>query len=475
MSNNAKVVTRFAPSPTGFLHIGGARTALFNYLFAKRHGGTYKLRIEDTDTKRSTQQATDAILDGLGWLGLLPDDNHPTVYQSQNANRHAEIAHKLLESGHAYKCYCTPDELDEMRKIAREQGRPTAYNRRWRDRPDSEAPTDVPPVIRIKMPTNGQTTLNDLVQGTVTTPNEQLDDFIILRADGTPTYMLSVVVDDHDMDVTHVIRGDDHLTNAFRQYHLYQACGWDVPEFAHIPLIHGPDGAKLSKRHGALGVDVYRDELGYLPTAINNYLLRLGWSHGDDEIISHQQAQQWFDLSGVGKSPSRFDYEKLDSLNAHYMTQTDNAELVALITPQLPPLTPELNDRLIRGMDGLKPRVKTLCQLVDSCQFYIQPVSYPLTEKSAKMMNADSPALCADIAKHLATLSQWNAETIGNALKSYAESQGVGFGKIGQPVRGAVSGTPQSPDLAEMLAVFGRDETLNRLKSVPQNPVETAP
>lgn len=470
------VVTRFAPSPTGFLHIGGARTALFNYLFAKHHGGKYLLRVEDTDKKRSTETAKKAILDGLDWLGLLPDGNCPIVYQSQQAERHVQIAKQLVDSGHAYYCYCTPEELLEMRQTAKQQGRPTAYDRRWRNDQETggerpQIPTNIDPVIRIKMPITGETVINDLVQGTVTISNEQLDDFVILRSDGTPTYMLSVVVDDHHMGITHIIRGDDHLTNAFRQYHLYQACGWNIPEFAHIPLIHGPDGAKLSKRHGALGVDAYRDELGYLPQAVNNYLLRLGWSHGDKEIISPEQAIQWFDLSGVGKSPSRFDFDKLNNLNAHYLKSTSDQDLVALIEPQVGTLSPHIRERLVRGMKLLKQRVKTLPELVQSCQFYIHPVSYPLQGKASKMMNAESPALCADIAQHLSEVSLWDAKTIGQALKSFAESKGVGFGKIGQPTRAAVSGTPQSPDLAEMLAVFGKDETIARLRAVPKKPV----
>ena len=467
------VVTRFAPSPTGFLHIGGARTALFNYLFAKHHGGTYLLRVEDTDKKRSTSDAKDAIIDGLGWLGLLPDDNNPIVYQSENIDRHAQVAHDLVEQGHAYYCYCSPEELEQMRNHAKEQGHPTAYDRRWRDRDPADAPTDIKPVIRIKMPTDGETVIDDLVQGTVTMPNEQLDDFVILRADGTPTYMLSVVVDDHDMNITHIIRGDDHLTNAFRQYHLYRACHWDVPAFAHIPLIYGPDGAKLSKRHGALGVDAYRDDMGYLSDAICNYLLRLGWSHGDDEIISRDQAIGWFDLDGVGKSPSRFDFDKLANINAHYLKNCDNPMLLSLLLEKLD-TTPNdtVKDRLLRGMDGMKDRVKTITELVDYCQFYIDDVQYPLTGKAVKMMNADSGALCGEIADYLDTISTWDEATIENALKQFAEQKELGFGKIGQPTRAAVSGTPKSPDLAQMLWAFGKEEVLKRLRAVPANPVQ---
>ena len=471
------VVTRFAPSPTGFLHIGGARTALFNYLFAKHHGGKYLLRVEDTDKKRSTDDAKDAIIDGLGWLGLLPDDDNPIVYQSQNAQRHAQIAHDLVASGHAYYCYCSPEDLEQMRSEAKIQGRATSYDRRWRDRDPSQAPTDVKPVIRIKMPTQGETVLTDLVQGPVTMPNEQLDDFIILRADGTPTYMLSVVVDDHDMAVTHIIRGDDHLINAFRQYHLYKACGWDIPEFAHIPLIYGPDGKKLSKRHGAIAVDVYRDDMGYLADAVFNYLLRLGWSHGDDEIISHSQAIDWFGLDNVGKSPSRFDFDKLANVNAHYLKNSDNETLLSLLLAKLgqnldTPINDMAKDRLLRGMDSMKDRVKTIAELADYCQFYIHDVQYPLQGKAVKMMNEDSKFLCAEIADHLESITPWDEETIGHALKAFAEQKDLGFGKIGQPTRAAVSGTPKSPDLAQMLGVFGKDEVVKRLRAVPQNPIE---
>ena len=467
------VVTRFAPSPTGFLHIGGARTALFNYLFAKHHGGTYLLRVEDTDKKRSTDAAKDAIIDGLGWLGLLPDGGNPIVYQSQNMERHAQVARDLVEQGHAYYCYCSPEELEQMRNDAKQQGRPTAYDRRWRDRDPANAPEGVHPVIRIKMPTDGETVINDLVQGTVTIANEQLDDFVILRADGTPTYMLSVVVDDRDMNITHIIRGDDHLTNAFRQYHLYGACGWDVPEFAHIPLIYGPDGAKLSKRHGALGVDTYRDDMGYLSHAICNYLLRLGWSHGDDEIISREQAIGWFDFNGVGKSPSRFDFDKLANLNAHYLKACDNQTLLSLLLEKLDtPLSDTVKDRLLRGMDGIKDRVQTITELADYCQFYIDDVQYPLTGKAVKMMNEDSQSLCGEIADYLDTITNWSEDTINDALQTFAEQKELGFGKIGQPTRAAVSGTPKSPDLAQMLWAFGKDEVLKRLRAVPANPVE---
>ncbi len=361
------VVTRFAPSPTGFLHIGGARTALFNWLFARHHGGTFLLRIEDTDRARSTEAAVEAILDGLKWLEL--DWDGDAVSQFERRGRHAEVAHQMMEAGHAYRCYASPEELEAMRAEQKAAGQPMRYDGRWRDRDPAEAPAGVSPVIRLKAPQEGETVLADHVQGEVRVQNAQLDDMVLLRADGTPTYMLSVVVDDHDMNVTHVIRGDDHLTNTFRQIQIYRAMGWDLPEFAHIPLIHGADGAKLSKRHGALGVDAYRD-MGYLPEAVRNYLLRLGWGHGDDEIISTEQAIEWFDLGGIGRSPSRFDFAKLDNLNAHYMRLADDARLVGLIVPLIEaksgaPVNSEARDLLTRAMPGLKQRAKTLVELAE--------------------------------------------------------------------------------------------------------------
>src|SRR6266849_3057489 len=356
------VVVRFAPSPTGFLHIGGARTALFNWLFAQHHGGTFLLRIEDTDRQRSTKEAVDAIIDGLSLLEL--DWDGDIVMQSARSPRHAEVARQLLATGNAYYCYCTPDELEAMREKARAEGRPVRYDGTWRDRDPKAAPPGVKPAIRLKAPQTGETVIHDHVQATVTVANAQLDDLIILRADGTPTYNLSVVVDDHDMAITHVIRGDDHLNNAFRQTQIYRAMDWTVPEFAHVPLIHGGDGAKLSKRHGALGVDAYRD-MGYLPEALRNYLLRLGWSHGDDEIISSEQAIAWFDIDAVGRGPARFDFVKLDSLNGHYIRLTDDARLAALLVPFLErllghPIDDEALGRLRAGMAGLKSRAKTL-------------------------------------------------------------------------------------------------------------------
>src|SRR5215468_10756412 len=367
------IVTRFAPSPTGFLHIGGARTALFNWLFARHHGGKYLLRIEDTDRARSTAPAIEAILDGLSWLGL--DWDGDVLYQFERAERHAEIARQMLAQGKAYYCYASPEELEEMRDAQRRAGVPVRYDGRWRDRDPKEAPPGVAPVIRLRAPQSGQTVIQDAVQGEVKVENAQLDDMILLRADGTPTYMLAVVVDDHDMAVTHVIRGDDHLNNAFRQLQIIRAMDWPVPEFAHLPLIHGPDGTKLSKRHGALGVDAYR-ELGYLPEALRNYLLRLGWSHGDEEIISTDQAIAWFDLDAVGQAPARFDFAKLDNLNGHYIRSAEDDRLAGLVAERIDkmtgwPLSDADRDRLRRAMPELKLRPRTLRELATNALFLV--------------------------------------------------------------------------------------------------------
>jgi len=399
-----RVVTRFAPSPTGFLHIGGARTALFNWLYARHHarhgdGGTFLLRIEDTDRARSTPEAVRAILDGLTWLGLHWDGE--AISQVARASRHATAARQLLIEGKAYHCYCTPEELAAMREQARKEGNPMRYDGRWRNRDPKEAPAGVKPVIRLKAPEDSETVIEDLVQGTVRVANDQLDDMVLLRADGTPTYMFAVVVDDHDMGITHVIRGDDHLTNAFRQFQLYRAFGWEPPAFAHIPLIHGPDGAKLSKRHGALGVEAYRD-MGFLPEAVRNYLLRLGWSHGDDEIISDDQAIAWFDIKDVGRSAARFDMAKLTNLNGHYLRQTDDARLVELILPRLQAtlgggLAADATARLMRGMAGLKERAKTLVELAENAAFYVRTRPLALSPKASQIL--DDGAL-----RHLAQL-----------------------------------------------------------------------
>ena len=463
------VVTRFAPSPTGYLHVGGARTALFNWLYSRHCGGRFLLRVEDTDRARSTEAAKAAILDGLRWLGL--DWDGDVVYQSEHANRHAALARDLLAGGKAYHCYCTPEELSEMRAQARAEGRPPRYDGRWRDRDPAEAPDDVPPVVRFRAPRDGETVIDDRVQGTVRIANDQLDDMVLLRADGTPTYMLSVVVDDHDMGVTHVIRGDDHLTNAFRQTRLFQALGWEAPIFAHIPLIHGPDGAKLSKRHGALGVAAYRDELGILPEALANYLLRLGWGHGDDEIIAMTEAIAWFDLPAINKAAARFDMAKLTNLNGHYMRAADDARLCDLIAPRLEKtcgsaLDSALRARLLRGMPGLKERAKTIVELADNALFYVQPRPLPLDQKAAKLLDADARVRLGRLASRLADTRDWSADELERVVREFAEAEGLKLGKVAQPLRAALTGRTTSPGLFDVLAVLGREEALGRIADV---------
>ncbi|AWJ83055.1 glutamate--tRNA ligase [Azospirillum sp. TSH58] len=460
------VVTRFAPSPTGFLHIGGARTALFNWLYARRNGGTYLLRIEDTDRQRSTDAAVDAILDGLSWLGL--DWDGDAVSQFARKDRHAEVAQQMLAAGRAYYCYASPEELEEMRAAQKAAGQPVRYDGRWRDRDPSEAPAGVKPVIRLKAPQEGETVLKDRVQGEVTVQNAQLDDLILLRADGTPTYLLAVVVDDHDMGVTHVIRGDDHLTNTFRQIQIYNAMGWDLPEFGHIPLIHGPDGAKLSKRHGALGVDAYRD-MGYLPEAIRNYLLRLGWAHGDDEIISTEQAVEWFNLEGIGRSPSRFDFAKLENLNAHYMRQADDARLVGLAAPRLEAelgraLTESERDLLTRAMNGLKQRARTVVDLAQSARFYLAARPLAMDEKAAALLDEKGRGVLADLAARFETEADFTAAALEALVRAFAEERGEKLGKIAQPLRAALTGSTVSPPIFEVAELLGRAETLARMK-----------
>ncbi len=461
------VVTRFAPSPTGYLHIGGARTALFNWLFARHHGGSYRLRVEDTDRKRSTEDAVQKIFSGLSWLAL-ESDGEP-VFQSQNAARHTAVAEKLLTEGKAYRCYCTPEELTEMREVARAEGRTRLYDRRWRDRDPEEAPEGIAPSVRVKMPIEGETVIDDLVQGEVRVVNDNLDDFIILRPDGTPTYMLAVVVDDHDMGVTHIIRGDDHLNNAFRQYHVFSACEWDVPAFAHIPLIHGADGAKLSKRHGALGVEAYQ-EMGILPAAMRNYLLRLGWSHGDDEIISTDQAIEWFDLSAVGRSPSRFDTEKLTSLNAHYIRESDNTELLDDVLPLIEkllegPLTDAAKTRLHAGIEGLKQRAKDLNELAGSSLFYCRDIPLPFTDKAAKLLDGDAIQNLGALANELEKLTSWDVQTLESSVRDFADAKAIKLGQIAQPLRAALTGSTVSPGIFEVIEVLGREEALARMRA----------
>ena len=500
------VVVRFAPSPTGFLHIGGARTALFNWLFARHHqrhgdGGVFRLRIEDTDRLRSTPEAVAAIIDGLSWLGLAWDGE--IVHQAACAARHAECARQLLAAGRAYYCYCTPAELEAMREKARAEKRSVRIDSPWRDRDPKEAPAGIFPTIRLKAPQSGETTISDLVLGSgplvegrreITVGNEELDDLILLRSDGTPTYNLSVVVDDHDMGITHVIRGADHLRNAFRQTQIYRALDWPVPEFAHLPLIHGPDGAKLSKRHGAIGVEQYR-ELGYLPEALRNYLLRLGWSHGDDEIISTDDAIRWFDLDpdvsemlslpgtafpgnrqgtrhyGIfGRSLARFDQAKLDDINAHYIREADDARLVGLVAERLAaefgtPLSDGDRDRLARAMPELKPRAKTLVELAEKSRFYVMKRPIRPNGDAVKMLTADARqrlgALAADFAD--VAEAEWRAGILDRRLRDFAGAQGLKLGAVAQPLRAALTGSLASPGIFEVMEVLGRDECLGRI------------
>ena len=458
----ASVVTRFAPSPTGFLHIGGARTALFNWLFARHHGGRFLLRIEDTDRARSTQPAIDAIIDGLRWLGLDWDDE--TVFQFARAARHAEVAAAMLASCNAYKCYATPEELAELREQQRAAGQPIRYDGRWRDRDPADAAQGAPFVVRLKAPKDGATTIVDRVQGEVTVQNAEIDDLVLLRSDGTPTYMLAVVVDDHDMGVTHVIRGDDHLNNAFRQLPIYRAMGWPEPLYAHIPLIHGADGAKLSKRHGALGVEAYRDDLGILPEALDNYLLRLGWGHGDAEIISRAEATEWFDLAGVGKSPSRFDAKKLQNLNGHYLREADDARLAALVAPRLGrPLSGETFDLLTRAMAVLKVRAADLNELADGAGFLFARRPLPIASDAEALLDGDAPALLARAHAALDAEPLWDTANLDGAVRRAAEEAGVKLGQVAQPLRAALTGRRTSPGIFDVLELLGREESLGRI------------
>lgn len=465
-----KVVTRFAPSPTGFLHIGGARTALFNWLYAKANGGTFLLRIEDTDRARSTETAITAILDGLRWLEL--DWDGEPIFQFARAARHAEVAHQLLAEGKAYRCYATSAELEAMREQARAEGRPPRYDGRWRDRDAKDAPEGAPFAVRFKAPETGETVIEDQVQGRVVFPNKDLDDLIILRSDGTPTYNLSVVVDDHDMGVTHVIRGDDHLTNAARQAQIYMAMGWDVPVFGHVPLIHGPDGAKMSKRHGALGADAYR-AMGYLPAAMRNYLVRLGWSHGNDEIFSTEQMIAWFGLDALGRSPARFDFTKLENLNGHYIRAASDADLVKYLRDLLPHLpqekqlaaglAPQHWKQLEMAMPGLKERAKTLIELLDSAAFLFAKRPLPIDEKAAKLLSPAGRGHLAALIESYRATDDWNAPALEAATRDYAQKTGIKLGDVAQPLRAALTGRSVSPGIFDVLFVLGRDEALDRL------------
>src|ERR1700674_4369385 len=466
-----KVITRVAPSPTGYLHIGGARTALFNWLYARAKGGKVLLRIEDTDQARSTKGAILAILDGLRWLDLEWDGE--PLYQMTRAERHREVAEQLLAEGKAYSCYASPEELAAMRERARAEGRAPGYDGTWRDRDHREAPPDIAPTIRFKAPREGETVIKDRVQGRVVFANQGLDDPVILRSDGPPTYNLSVVVDDHDMDITHVIRGDDHLTNAARQTQIFKALGWQTPIYAHVPLIHGPDGAKLSKRHGALGVEAYR-AMGYLPAALRNYLVRLGWSHGDAEIMSTDEMIQWFDLDAIGRSAARFDFGKLENLNGHYLRVTPDIEIVQ----RLKALVPELPDgvalgeridadgwqKLERAMPGLKERAKTLVELLDSASFLFAKRPLTMDEQAAKLLDAAGREMLAALLPRLEDVSPWTLEALEASVRSFADETGRKLGKVAQPLRAALTGRSASPGIFEVLEVLGRDESLARIR-----------
>ena len=468
---SSPVVTRFAPSPTGYLHIGGARTALFNWAYARNTGGKMLLRIEDTDRERSTAGAIDAIIEGLTWLGL--DWAGEPVSQYGRAPRHREIAELLLAQGKAYRCFCSPQELDAMRAKAEAEKRPIRYDGTWRDRDPSEAPAGVRPVIRFRAPQEGETIIDDRVQGRVVIPNKDLDDLIILRSDGNPTYNLSVVVDDHDMGVTHIIRGVDHLTNAARQMQIYMAMGWRVPSMSHIPLIHGPDGAKLSKRHGALGVEAYR-AMGYLPDAMRNYLSRLGWSHGDDEIYSTDQLVEWFNLDSIGKSPARFDFAKLENLNGHYIRHTPDASLLAQFIDFLPhveggkamlaQIDEAMMAKLLRAMPGLKERAKTLIELMKSMQYLFATRPLPMDDKARQIMADGGRDALAELLPVLESAPEWEAHALESAVKAHAEVKGLKLGKLAQPLRAGLTGTSVSPGIFDVLEVLGREESLNRLK-----------
>ena len=464
MTDAAPVVTRFAPSPTGYLHIGGARTALFNWLYARGRGGRFLLRIEDTDRARSTPEATAAIFEGLRWLGL--DWDGEPLSQFSRLARHGEVAGEMVARGAAYRCYATKEEVDAAREKAIAEKRPHGFQSPWRDA-DPETAPDAPFVIRLKAPRDGETVVEDAVQGTVRWDNAQLDDLVLLRSDGAPTYMLAVVVDDHDMGVTHVIRGDDHLTNAARQSLIYRAMGWKVPVFAHIPLIHGPDGAKLSKRHGALGVEAYRD-MGYLPAAMRNYLARLGWGHGDDEYFDDAQAQAWFDLSAIGKAPARLDFAKLADLNGRWMRDSDDAALVAEIerlfaAQHRDPLSLPQRTKLAQAMPGLKQRAKTLVELIDSAYYILGDSPITPDDKAVKLLTPEACALLGKLTPRLQGVSDWTSEALESAVRAFAEEAGVKLGSVAQPLRAALTGRATSPGVFDVLVTLGRDESLARI------------
>ena len=460
---SGQIVTRFAPSPTGYLHIGGARTALFNWLYARGRGGKFLLRIEDTDKARSTPEATAAILKGLGWLGL--DHDGDVVSQAAGAARHAEVAHDLLAKGRAYKCFSTQDEIEAFREAARAEGKSTLFQSPWRDA-DPAAHPDAPFVIRLKTPTEGSTVIHDEVQGDVTIRNDQLDDMVLLRSDGTPVYMLAVVVDDHDMGVTHVIRGDDHLNNAARQMGIYTAMGWDVPVWAHIPLIHGADGKKLSKRHGALGVDEYQG-MGYPAAGMRNYLARLGWSHGDDEFFTDAQAKEWFDLTGIGKSPARFDFKKLENLSGQHIAVAEDAALLHelqdyLQAAGLPALTEAQADGMYRAMYCLKERARTFPELIEKAHFVLANRPLDMEEKAAAQLDTVSRGILQSLTPQLQNAS-WTRDELEAVTSRIAEEHGTKFGKLAGPMRAALAGRAVTPSVFDMMLILGRDETVARL------------
>jgi len=463
---NTQIVTRFAPSPTGFLHIGGARTALFNWLFTRGRGGRFLLRIEDTDKARSTQEAIDAIIEGLKWLGL--DWDNDIYFQSQFDQRHREIAERLVKLGKAYKCYATPEELEIMREQARAAKKPMRYDGRWRDRDPAEAPKSMKPVIRLKTGQEGATTIEDAVQGKVTVPNDQLDDMVLLRSDGSPTYMLSVVVDDHDMGITHIVRGDDHLTNAFRQMQIYNALDWTAPAFAHIPLIHGPDGAKLSKRHGALGVEAYRD-MGYLPEALKNYLCKLGWGHQDHEVFTTDQAKEWFTLEAIGRGPARFDLKKLENLNGIYIREADDGHLAHCAIPFLErvlgrAITDKERMLFLKAMPGLKQRAKTLIELAENASFYFAERPFALSEKASQLLDEEGKEFLRRLIPVLRAENDWEEEALLETVTKFAEKADSKLGKVAGPLRAALTGSHISPSVFDVMAVLGKEESLMRIE-----------
>ncbi|MGI9351310.1 MAG: glutamate--tRNA ligase [Rhizobiaceae bacterium] len=467
------VVTRFAPSPTGYLHIGGARTALFNWLFAKANGGSMLLRIEDTDRARSTEEAVEAIKDGLSWLGLEWDGN--PISQHANASRHREVAGQMVDNGSAYRCYCTTEEVAAMREKARAKGHAPRYDGTCRERDPATMPEDAPFVVRLKAPLEGETIVQDRVQGTVRFPNKDLDDLVLLRSDGSPTYMLAVVVDDHDMNVTHIIRGDDHLTNAARQTLIFNGMGWELPVMAHIPLIHGPDGAKLSKRHGAIGAEAYR-AMGYLPEALRNYLVRLGWSHGDDEIMSTDQMIEWFGFDGMNKAAARFDYAKLEAINSHYMREKPDEELLDNLTSVLGEieggneigdnLTEQRKDWLLKAMPSLKERAKTLVELARAARFLFEAIPLQMEDKASALLDEQAIAAITAIIPEFEKLDNWNHENIGQVIREFADANNMKLGKVAQPIRAALTGKASSPGAFDVLTILGREESLARLRDI---------